>query len=85
MSTTYTDPESTNTLFDPLGDYAPEALSREEHDRILADIRSLRAGIAEFDTAVATEQGDFRQWCYLQRATMRQEVAMLWRQLGEVH
>lgn len=81
MSTTHVDAETTNSLFDQLGDWAPEALSREEHDRIMADIRSLRAGIAEFDTAVATEQGSFRQWCYLQRDDMRREVAMLWAQL----
>lgn len=84
MSTTHLDAESTNTLFDLIGDYAPEALSREEHDRILADIRSLRAVIANFDTAICCEQGSFRQWCYLQRANMRAELAMLWRQLGEV-
>lgn len=76
---------STMTVIDETpSPFAVQGLSREEHDRIMADIRSLRAGIAEFDTAVATEQGSFRQWCYLQRANMRQEVAMLWRQLGEV-
>lgn len=81
MSTTHVDAETTNTLFDELGDWSPEALSREEHDRIMADIASLRAGIAEMDTQIACCSGSFRTWCIEVRAQMRQEVAMLWQRL----
>lgn len=81
MSTVYTDPETTNTLFDALGDWTPEALSRDEQERILSDIASLRAGIADFDTAVACESGAFRTWCISQREQMRRDVALLWQRL----
>ena len=72
-----------NDLFDARGDYAPEGLSYAERRAIEADIASLRAGIADFDTACACEQGAFRQWCYLQREDLRREVATLWARLGE--
>ena len=78
---TYTDPDTTNVLFDALGDWAPEALSRDEHARILSDIASLRAGIADFDTAISCESGSFRTWCLIQRDALRREVAQLWARL----
>lgn len=83
MSTTYVDAETTNTLIDTLGHAAPPALSRDEHDRILSDIASLRAGIADLDTAIACESGAFRSWCLDVRQGMRRDVALLWQQLGE--
>lgn len=84
MSTTHLDAESTNTLFDLIGDYAPEALSREEHDRILADITSYRAGLADLDTEIACSNGSWRTWCIQVRDGMRRDLALAWAQLGEV-
>lgn len=79
----YTDPETTNTLFDALGDWAPDALSRDEKARILSDIASLRAGIAEMDTEIACNSGSWRTWCIEVRDGMRRDLALLWQQLGE--
>lgn len=84
MSTTYTDAESTNTLFEHLGDYAPESLSREEHDRIMADIASYRAGLADLDSEIACCSGSWRTWCIQVRDGMRRDLALAWAQLGEV-
>lgn len=61
--------------------FAEQGLSYEERRRIEADIRSLRAGIADLDSEIACCSGSWRNWCLDVRAGMRRDVALLWQQL----
>lgn len=75
---------TTTILDDSPSPFAPQGLSDEERRRIEADIRSLRAGIADLDTEIACCSGSWRNWCLDVRAGMRRDLALAWRQLGEV-
>ena len=57
-------------------------ISDEERRCIEANIRSLRAGIADLDTEIACCSGAWRNWCLDVRAGMRRDVALLWAQLA---
>ena len=80
----HTDAATTNTLIDTLNDWTPQTLSQDERRRIESDIASYRAGLADLDSEIACCSGSWRTWCIQVRDGMRRDLALAWKQLGEV-